>query len=170
MFIAINCIFISIDDILIWIGNPKPYLRRFRLATGAFCFLLKTTCLFLFVMFDHVCQHLVFHLFAKISNRPGTQLRPERWSIFVLSSHLVPIWSPKRCPIIANISWFFGYQYWCGRVLCFVPLGFGMWRWKMQPKESAVVVLPFTCSRPNIARWPKRDIYRVRKYTMKYKQ
>ena len=32
--ININDIFININIILIWVGNPKPHLRRFRLAAG----------------------------------------------------------------------------------------------------------------------------------------
>ena len=42
--------FININRILVWIGNPKPHLLRFRLAAGALLFFVldmpywKTTC------------------------------------------------------------------------------------------------------------------------------
>ena len=38
MMIIQNAIFIHINSLFIWIGNPNPCLLRFRLAAGAFLF------------------------------------------------------------------------------------------------------------------------------------
>ena len=57
---------INIIDIFIWIGIPKPHLRRFRLAAGAsFCFCaFHGHTIFEMTFLGNACQHLLFlHIF-----------------------------------------------------------------------------------------------------------
>ena len=77
-------------DILIWIGIPKPHSRRFR------HFSWKTTCLFPKGVFQPIFVNIYcYYLFGKTPYRHGMQFHVEKWSSFVLNSHLYLIGDQK---------------------------------------------------------------------------
>ena len=64
--IVVDCISININDISIWLGTPKPHLRRFRLAVGVF-FVETRNSLLTKSVFVTVCKYVVFvHIFVNI--------------------------------------------------------------------------------------------------------
>ena len=99
-------------------GIPKPHSRRFRLAAGVL-FLENMPCLRITISvqsYSIFVNNSLFYLFGKTPNRRGTQFHVDKWSNFVLSSHLDPIGDQKYFPIIGNILCIFAISgRYCGR-------------------------------------------------------
>ncbi len=127
--------FVNINSISIWIGNPKPHSRRFRLASSV----LKTnmsffrkvyiyTCMFMALMRNKSIQiHLRFYiillyvvLYIYISI-----ILPLLLSLLGLNSYC-PSWlAMRRCPAACGCLYSL-FRLQCGKhsTMCLIPIGY----------------------------------------------